>query len=85
MAKRGRPPKKKEESTTSTENTTTLISAIDASSGKSEDASVSVDNSFGPALFCRDGNGLLRNTQYIFNEDGSVDWRAMIKEETPFS
>lgn len=84
MAKRGRPPKKKEESTTSTENTTTLISAIDASSGKSEDASVSVDNSFGPALFCRDGNGLLRNTQYIFNEDGSVDWRAMIKEEHLF-
>ena len=84
MAKRGRPPKKKEESTTSIENTTTLISAIDASSGKPEESTVSIDNSFGPSLFSRDNNGLLKNTQYVFSEDGSVDWRAMIKEEHLF-
>jgi len=43
-----------------------------------------VDNSFGPSLFQRDENGLLKNTQYEFNEDGSVNWRAMIKEEHLF-
>ena len=84
MAKRGRPPKNKEESTTSAENTTTLISAIDTSSSESEESSISIDNSFGPTLFLRDSNGLLQNTQYIFSDDGSVDWRAMIKEEHLF-
>lgn len=29
----------------------------------------------------RDSNGLLENVQYIFNDDGSVNWRAMIKDE----
>lgn len=29
----------------------------------------------------RDENGLLRNINYIFNEDGSVNWRAMLKSE----
>jgi hypothetical protein len=42
------------------------------------------DNSCGPSLFSRDKNGLLSNTQYIFNDDGSVNWRAMIKEEHLF-
>jgi hypothetical protein len=84
MAKRGRPPKKTEDSTTSVENTTTLIAAIDVASPEAQDPSVAVDNSFGPTLFCRDSNGLLQNTQYTFSEDGSVDWRAMIKEEHLF-
>lgn len=35
----------------------------------------------GPDLYKRDDNGLLQNVDYIFNEDGSVDWRAMIKPE----
>jgi len=43
-----------------------------------------VDNSFGPSSYKRDKNGLLENVQYIFNEDGSVNWRAMIKEEHLF-
>jgi hypothetical protein len=36
---------------------------------------------FGPDLYKRDSNGLLENVDYSFNEDGSVDWRAMIKLE----
>ncbi len=43
-----------------------------------------VDNSLGPRLFSRDPNGLLENVQYIFNEDGSVNWRAMIGNEHLF-
>lgn len=43
-----------------------------------------IDNSLGPSLFNRDESGLLKNIQYIFNEDGSVNWRAMIKEEHLF-
>ena len=44
----------------------------------------SVDNSVGPKLFQRDENGLLKNVQYTFNEDGSVNWRSMIREEYLF-
>jgi hypothetical protein len=29
----------------------------------------------------RKANGLLSNVEYIFNEDGSINWRAMIKAE----
>tara|TARA_R110001599_G_scaffold16691_7_gene67687 strand:- start:2649 stop:3431 length:783 start_codon:yes stop_codon:yes gene_type:complete len=36
---------------------------------------------FGPDLYKRDEHGLLQNVDYIFNEDGSVNWRAMIKPE----
>lgn len=43
-----------------------------------------INNSEGPEKFNRDGNGLLKNIQYEFNEDGSVNWRAMIKEEHLF-
>lgn len=38
----------------------------------------------GPELFSRDKNGLLENVNYEFNEDGSVNWRAMVKEEHLF-
>lgn len=41
-------------------------------------------NSQGPSLYKRDENGLLINVNYVFNEDGSVDWRSMIKEEHLF-
>lgn len=51
---------------------------------KSEETSSKVNNSLGPSLYSRDENGLLKNTQYIFNEDGSVNWRAMIKDEHLF-
>jgi len=43
-----------------------------------------IDNSVGPASFIRDENGLLKNVQYVFNDDGSVNWRAMIKDEHLF-
>ena len=36
---------------------------------------------YGPDLYRRNGEGLLENANYIFNEDGSIDWRAMIKSE----
>jgi hypothetical protein len=38
----------------------------------------------GPDLFKRDENGLIENTEYIFSEDGSINWRAMVKEEHLF-
>lgn len=36
---------------------------------------------FGPDVYKRDQHGLLDCVDYIFNDDGSVDWRAMIKPE----
>lgn len=36
---------------------------------------------FGPDIYSRDKHGLLKNVEYHFNEDGSVDWRSMIKPE----
>lgn len=36
---------------------------------------------FGPDVYQRDEHGLLKNENYIFNDDGSVDWRSMIKPE----
>jgi len=41
-------------------------------------------NKVGPELYQRDENGLLNNVGYEFNEDGSINWRAMIKEEHLF-
>ena len=40
----------------------------------------------GPDLYIRDENGLLnpKVVDYEFNDDGSVNWRAMIKEEHLF-
>jgi hypothetical protein len=43
-----------------------------------------IDNSFGPDNFKRDKNGLLQNVKYVFNEDGSINWRAMVREEHLF-
>ena len=43
-----------------------------------------INNSTGPSSFIRDDNGLLKNIQYKFSEDGSVDWRVMIKDEHLF-
>ena len=45
---------------------------------------IKIDNSAGPSLYQRDENGLLSNHQYIFNDDGSINWRAMIKDEHLF-
>lgn len=38
----------------------------------------------GPSKFSRDNDGLLSNVDYQFNEDGSINWRAMVKEEHLF-
>jgi len=36
---------------------------------------------YGPDIYKRNEHGLLENVDYEFNEDGSVNWRAMIKED----
>jgi hypothetical protein len=36
---------------------------------------------YGPDIYKRNEHGLFENADYKFNEDGSVDWRAMIKPE----
>lgn len=36
---------------------------------------------YGPDIWKRDEHGLLESVEYIFNEDGSVNWRAMINPE----
>ena len=36
---------------------------------------------YGPDAYKRNEDGLLENAEYEFNEDGSVNWRAMIKPE----
>lgn len=38
----------------------------------------------GPKIYTRNDFGLLSNVDYTFNEDGSIDWRAMVKEEHLF-
>lgn len=53
-------------------------------SEKAAESKIIVNNQEGPAKFARDENGLLKNVSYIFNEDGSVNWRAMIKDEHLF-
>ena len=70
---RGRPKGSKNKSTMDLEE----LSKVSGKSGI-------LDNSEGPSKFKRDSNGLLLNVKYIFNEDGSVDWRAMIKDEHLF-
>ena len=36
---------------------------------------------YGPDIWKRNEHGLLESVDYVFNEDGSVDWRAMINPE----
>ncbi len=36
---------------------------------------------FGPDVYQRDDHGLLKNQDYVFNKDGSIDWRSMIKSD----
>jgi len=51
---------------------------------KSEDNTPKIDNTSGPNLYTRDENGLLKNVQYVFGDDGSVNWRAMVGDEHLF-
>ena len=43
-----------------------------------------IDNNIGPETFQRDEHGLLKNIQYVFNEDGSINWRKMVEDEHLF-
>lgn len=43
--------------------------------------STTIDNSFGPSQYVRDEHGLLKNVNYCFNDDGSINWRNMIRNE----
>ena len=43
-----------------------------------------IDNSIGPESFQRDEHGLLKNIQYVFNDDGSINWRKMVNDEHLF-
>ena len=36
---------------------------------------------YGPDIYKRNEHGLLENVDYVFNDDGSVDWRSMLKPE----
>lgn len=36
---------------------------------------------YGPDIYKRNQHGLFENVDYVFNEDGSIDWRSMIKPE----
>ena len=36
---------------------------------------------YGPNVYKRNDDGLLGNVEYAFNEDGSINWRGMIKDE----
>tara|TARA_B100000902_G_scaffold399259_1_gene469300 strand:+ start:454 stop:1320 length:867 start_codon:yes stop_codon:yes gene_type:complete len=77
---RGRP-KKSVSSETTCENSVTVKSSNEGGN-MSED--IAIDNNYGPSLFKRDENGLLTNVQYTFDEGGSINWRAMVKEEHLF-
>jgi hypothetical protein len=35
----------------------------------------------GKSQFKRDNNGLLGSVDYVFHEDGTIDWRAMVKDQ----
>ena len=43
--------------------------------------SMSKNKVCGPEIYKRNEHGLLENADYVFNEDGSVDWRSMVKDE----
>lgn len=43
-----------------------------------------IDNSIGPKSFQRDEHGLLKNIQYVFNSDGSINWRKMVDDKHLF-
>ncbi len=44
-------------------------------------SSLPIQISFDPSKYKRNENGLLPNVPYIFNEDGMINWRKMVKPE----
>lgn len=81
---RGRPKKQNQETIAEAADQYSVVDDSNLESPQGVGGTPGVDNSIGPTLFNRDKHGLLKNVQYKFNHDGSVDWRAMIKEEHLF-
>jgi hypothetical protein len=81
---RGRPKKQDQETIAEATDQYSIVDDSNLDSPRGVECAPGVDNSIGPILFSRDQYGLLKNVQYQFNDDGSVNWRAMIKEEHLF-
>lgn len=71
----------KNKSESSSDNSVTYSSKQEA-----KEAKISYPKNYadGPAKFKRNSFGLLDNVDYVFAEDGSVNWRSMIKDEHLF-
>jgi hypothetical protein len=68
-------------SKSATDNSVTLESSVEI---KEEPKNYIKNYKDGPGKFCRNQFGLLDNVDYEFAEDGSVNWRSMIKDEHLF-
>ena len=66
---------------TATDNSVTFQSEI---SVKQPQKSIPKKYANGLGRFCRNEFGLLNEVGYDFDEDGSVNWRSMIKDEHLF-
>jgi hypothetical protein len=60
------------------------INSETTTEGSSTISDSPINNGLGPSLFQRDEHGLLKNIQYVFQEDGSVNWRSMIGDNHLF-
>ena len=61
--------------------TTTKMAPKKAATKKTAKKTTKAKKLFGPDVYKRDEHGLLECVDYVFNDDGSVNWRAMIKPE----
>jgi len=59
--------------------TTTKMAPKKAATKKTAKKTTKAKKLFGPDVYKRDEHGLLECVDYVFNDDGSVNWRAMIK------
>jgi len=87
----GRPKGSKNKTATATDNTSTATTVVNGATDSitrvpwSTTTEVADNpNLEGPQKYKRDQYGLLCNAGYTFNEDGSVDWRAMISDDQLF-
>lgn len=83
--------KNKKKTETATDNTTVIQTIANGDPGAltrvpwaAKTEVVDNPNLEGPMKYIRDQHGLLSNVDYTFSEDGSVNWRAMIKDEHLF-
>ena len=61
--------------------TTTKMAPKKTTTKKTTKKTTKAKKLFGPDVYKRDEHGLLECVDYVFNDDGSVNWRAMIKPE----